>query len=224
MRMRVLLATGALAAIVPALAAAQQRPATPQPVARPAAQPAQRPAAPPAVGAAHREGSIELSVGAGVFSVDKKLSGYVDERNGVPADFGRFALAGVGRVGYNFTEKLGVSLGSGFGTGNGKNLLSPFAALTYTLDLNNKMSPFLAVGAGLTRISGDSKGQAAVGVHVGIGVRSMIGENLALRVESRMAYEPWSSPVAAWGSSTAFNGTATLGLSYFMGGGPWRAP
>jgi len=227
MRMRVLLATGALAAIVPALAAAQQRPATPparpQPAARPAAQPAQRPAVRPAVGAAHREGSIELSVGAGVFSVDNKLSGYVDELNAVrPADFGRFALAGVGRVGYNFTQKLGVSLGSGFGSGNGKSLLSGFAALTYTPDLNRKMSPFLTVGAGMTRISGDNSGKTALGVHMGLGVRSMIGQNLALRAEGRMAYEPWSSPVAAWGSSTAFNGTATLGLSYFMGGGPPR--
>jgi outer membrane protein OmpA-like peptidoglycan-associated protein len=225
--MRVLLATGALAAIVPALAAAQQRPATPparpQPAARPAAQPAQRPAARPAAGAAHREGSIELSVGAGVFSVDQKLNSYLETLHIVDAAPGRFMFGGAARVGYNFTQKLGLSLGSGFGVGNGASLLSPFAALTYTPDLNKKMSPFLTVGAGLTRISGNgNRVTADYGVHAGIGVRSMIGEKLALRVEGRMAYEPWSSPVAAWDGNAAFNGTATVGLSYFMGGGPPR--
>jgi opacity protein-like surface antigen len=202
---------------VPA-AAAEQRPVTPP--AGPAAQPQVRPVA---TAAAHREGSIELSVGAGVFSVDPKLNGYLEVLNIVDPAPGRFMFGGAARVGYNFTQKLGLSLGSGFGVGNGASLLSPFAALTYTPDLNKKMSPFITVGAGLTRISGNGNRVTASGFHLGIGVRSMLGEKLALRVEGRMAYEPWSSPVAAWDGNAAFNITATLGLSYFMGGGPRRA-
>lgn len=225
MRMRVVLAAGALAAIVPALAAAQQRPATPparpapQPAARPAAQPAQRPAARPAAAAAHREGSIELSVGGGVFAVDQALNGYLDQVNIADPAPGRFMFGGVGRLGYNLTSKLGLSVGSGFGVGNGASLLSPFGALTYTLDLNKKMSPFFTVGAGLTRFSGNSnKITATYGAHAGVGIRSMLGENMALRVEGRMAYENYEEN----GGMTAFNGAATVGLSYFMGGGPPR--
>ena len=121
-----------------------------------------------------------------------------------------------------------MSLGSGFGVGNGASLLSPFAALTYTAGLNRKMSPFLTVGAGLTRISGNGQWAAAdCGVHAGIGVRSMIGEEIALRVEGRMGLEHYTDLLTSHGNregTSAFNFTATLGLSYFMGGGPWRAP
>jgi outer membrane protein OmpA-like peptidoglycan-associated protein/opacity protein-like surface antigen len=223
MRMRVLLATGALAAIVPALAAAQQRPATPparpQPAARPAAQPAQRPAARPAAGAAHREGSIELSLGAGLFRVDGHLrSPVLAAAAQIGADPGQFMPGGAFRLGYNLTPKLGVSAGSGvfFGS-NSTTALSPFAALTYTADLNKKMSPFVTVGAGMTRFSANSKSvTASYGGHLGVGVRSMLGENLALRVEGRMAYERYSET----GGYSAYNSTGTLGLSYFMGGGP----
>jgi outer membrane protein OmpA-like peptidoglycan-associated protein len=230
MRMRVLLATGALAAIVPALAGAQQRPATPparpatppaqqpRPAARPAAQPQQRPAARPAAAAAHREGSIELSIGGGVFSVDQALNGYLDRVNIADPSPSRFMFGGVGRLGYNFTKNLGLSVGSGLGMGNGATLISPFGALTYTLDLNKKMSPFITVGGGLTRFTGNStRVTATYGGHAGVGIRSMLGENLALRLEGRMAYENYDEL-----ADPAYNGTATIGLSYFMGGGPPR--
>lgn len=230
MRMRVLLATGALAAIVPALAGAQQRPATPparpatppaqqpRPAARPAAQPQQRPAARPAAAAAHREGSIELSIGGGGFSVDQALNGFLDRVNIADPGPARFMFGGVGRLGYNFTKNLGLSVGSGLGMGNGATLISPFGALTYTLDLNKKMSPFITVGGGLTRFTGNSlRVTATYGGHAGVGIRSMLGENLALRLEGRMAYENYDEL-----ADPAYNGTATLGLSYFMGGGPPR--
>ena len=72
---------------VPA-AVAEQRPTAPP--EGPAAQP---PAQPIATAAVHREGSFELSVGVGVFSVDKVLSAYVDALNRVPSNYGRFIPA-----------------------------------------------------------------------------------------------------------------------------------
>jgi len=203
MRMRVLLAAGALATVLPALAAAQQRPATPP--ARPATQPAARPAATPQTpaAAAHREGSIELSLGAGVLSFDKQIG--VD----------RFGPAGFARLGFNLSPKIGISAGTGIGRVNSHNVFSPFADLTYTFDLNKKMSPFVLVGGGITKVTDVMTG--TYGVHAGIGIRSMIGENIALRVEGRMQYENFDEV-----SNAAFNGAGTLGLSYFMGGGPPR--
>ena len=221
MRMRVVLAVGALAAIVPALAGAQQRPpaqqprpttppaAQPQPATppaqRPAAQPAQRPAAPPAaaVAAAHREGSFELSLSAGVNTFDKGVN---------PAN--QFGGAGYVRAGYNFSNTLGLSVGSGVGKITGHTVFSPFADLTYTFDLNKKFSPFILVGGGVTKIQDVATG--TYGVHAGLGVRSFLSDNMALRVEGRMQYEHFDEH----GGITAYNGAASAGLSFFMGGGP----
>ena len=181
-----------------------------------AAQPQARPGA---TAAADRERSFEISVGAAAFYVG--LNGTYLTNMGTPR-----MLGGVGRVGYNFTQKLGVSIGSGFGNGNGVSLVSPFAALTYTPGLNKKM--FLTAGTGVTTISGNgNRITADYGVHAGIGVRSMIGEEIALRVEGRMGLEHYTDLLTSHGNregTSAFNFTATLGLSYFMGGGPWRAP
>jgi len=223
MRMRVLLATGALAAIVPALAAAQMRPATPP--ARP------QPAARPAVGAAaHREGSVELNFGLGTMVGDALLFGLlhdptIDRGGGTPTgpvmdptSTGRLMPGLVVGASYNLSPKLGVGLGTGLLSGRGATALSPFASVTYTMDLNKKMSPFVSAGFGLTRFTGNGTtvtGQ--YGAFGGVGVRSMLGENLAVRVEGRMAYEKYSEFPNA-----AFNSLVTAGLSYFMGGGPPR--
>ena len=232
MRMRVLLAAGALA-IVPALAGAQQRPATPPPQQprpatpptaqpRPATPPTQQPrpavmpAARPAVATAHREGSIELTGGVGGFSVDQAQNGYMARHHITKASPSRFMFGGEVRATYNVSQNLGIGVGSSIGTGNSATLIGPFAAVTYTLDLNKKFSPFFELGAGMNRFSGSSNrmtsSYAAFG---GLGVRSMIGSNMALRVEGRMAYDKYSEL-----SSAAYNGGAFVGLSYFMGGGP----
>jgi len=243
--MRVLLAAGALA-VVPALAGAQQRPATPPaqqprpatpPTAqprpatpptqqpRPAAQPAQRPAAAPvahrAAAAAHREGSFELTLAGGAFSVDQALEGFLTS---APAGRifdlkpSRFLFGGEARATYNISRHLGIGIGTGVGTGNGATLLSPFAAVTYTLDLNKKFSPFLELGGGMNRWSGNSHSLTSSYLGFGgLGVRSMLGENLALRVEGRMAYDKYASGTF---SPTAYNGAGFIGLSYFIGGGP----
>jgi outer membrane protein OmpA-like peptidoglycan-associated protein len=238
MRMRVLLAAGALA-IVPALAGAQQRPATPPaqqprpatpptaqprpatpPTQRPAVQPAQRPAATvaarPAVVAAHREGSIELTGGLGLFAIDRAFNGTLMRHTITGANPGRFMFGGEVRATYNLSQNLGLGVGSAIGTGNSATLIGPFAAVTYTLDLNKKFSPFFELGAGMNRFSGNSVHMTSqYAVFGGVGARSMIGENLALRVEGRMAYDKYSEQ-----SAVAYNAGAFVGLSYFMGGGP----
>jgi outer membrane protein OmpA-like peptidoglycan-associated protein len=174
------------------------------------------------VGAAHREGSIELSFGAGLLVMDREMNANAAVSQGIgdappPARFGYGAVA---RLGYNLSEKLGISAGTAIGAANGASVLSPFMAATYTADLNRRMSPFVTAGFGMTRLSGDNDSSvtASYGVHAGVGVRSMLGERMALRVEGRYAYEHFKE----WGGYNAFNGTATLGLSYFMGGGPPR--
>jgi outer membrane protein OmpA-like peptidoglycan-associated protein len=119
---------------------------------------------------------------------------------------------------YNLSPKLGVGLGTGVLFGRGATALSPSASVTYTMDLNKKMSPFVSAGFGLTRFTGNGTTVTAqYGGFGGLGVRSMLTENLAVRVEGRMAYEKYSEFPDA-----AFNGLVTAGLSYFMGGGPPR--
>jgi outer membrane protein OmpA-like peptidoglycan-associated protein len=215
MRNRFLLAARTLAAFVPTLAMAQQRPA---------ARPAQRPAARPMMAAAHREGSIELSFGGGVMAVDRTLNGYLDEvRRITDPQPSRIMPGGSVRLGYNVNKNIGLSVGSGFGTGSGATAISPFGALTWTRDINRKMSPFVTVGAGLTRFTGNgAKVTATYGAHAGAGIRSMVGENLAFRLEGRMAYESYDSVTPQGQAYTAYNGVAIAGISYFMGGGPPR--
>jgi len=222
MRTRVVLAVGALAAMVPALAGAQQRPPAQQPrpttppaaQPRPAQRPAPRPAAPAAV--AHREGSFEFGLGAELFTIDQAFN-YVLVANGVAdPNPSRIMFGGGLRAGYNFTQNIGLSLGAGLGTGNGATLIAPFAALTYTFDLNKKFSPFVEVGGDMPRFSGNSTHVTAkYGAFGGVGVRYFLSPTMALRVEGRMAYDKFDES-----SDAAFNGTAHVGLSWFMGGGP----
>jgi len=183
--------------------------------------PARQPqSGPGATAAAHREGSIELSVGAGVLFIDH-WSSILSSLNAVGSRRG-LMFGSLWRVGYNFTEKLGVSLGFGIGIGGSAAVGSPFAALTYTPGLNRKMSPFFTAGLGMTQVGGHD----AYGPHAGVGVRSMIGEKLALRVESRIDLPRFTDLLNSHGVREEFvAGTfsATLGLSYFMGGAPRRA-
>jgi len=240
MRMRVLLAAGALA-IVPALAGAQQRPATPPaqqprpatpPTARPAtpptqqprptAQPAQRPAATPAarpaVAAAHREGSFELTGAVGGLYTSAgvaDITGY----NKSGATF----LPGVAvRATYNFSQKLGLSGNMPIGFGSGITFLQPALDLVYTMDLNKKFSPLAFVGVGGTHTL-TAVHTSGIAPHVGVGFRSFLGDRMALRAEAGGYVESFSSDnyrVGFGTSGTSVVGTVSVGLSYFMGGGP----
>ena len=224
MRNRVLLAAGTLAAFVPTLLLAQQRPApapTPpaqrpaqQPAQRPAAQPAARPAARPAAQAvaqpvhpltAHREHTWELTAGVGAFVAPQGLSA-TGKTEVMPG--------GTLRVGYNLNESWNISVGTGLGfgksgTSSSGTYLTPGADITWTPNINAKTSPFILVGVGLLNQSSPSAN--AFGGQVGVGLRHMIGEDLALRIEGGMT-------VAQLRSVTTAGGIATVGLSYFAGG------
>ena len=202
---------GIVAALTPMLLLAQQRPAVPsaqQPAQRPpAAQPAPRPAPAPArpmMMSAHREGSWELSAGVGAMALGQYLNG---------GSIGVLA-GGQLRVGYNLNETWNVSVGTGLGYGGAGShgFAAPFAAVTWTPDLNRVTSPFVTAGAGVFYSSAMSGvGDAFGGGHVGVGVRHMVGDKLALRVEGALQYLP--TPKSA-------DALATVGLSYFVGGGP----
>jgi outer membrane protein OmpA-like peptidoglycan-associated protein len=224
MRNRVLLAAGTLAAFVPALLLAQQRPAQPTapPPQRPAQQPAQRPAQRPAerpveqrgprplmsqYAGPHREGSWELSAGVGALLMDKQLS---------PSS--QVIPGGAIRVGYNLNEMWNLSVGSGLGFASSPSItfIQPLVAITWTPNINRRTSPFITGGLGGTYASYTTGHYTAqYGVHLGVGLRHMIGEKVALRIEVREQYEKFKEF-----SSSVFNGIGTVGLSYFVGGGP----
>ena len=225
---RFLSAVSALA-IVPSFAIAQQpaqRPPAQRPPATTQRPPAQRPAQ-PAMATRHvagpqRGGSWEFTVGPALFSVDRALNGLLDAANIVDNNPGRFMYGGSLRLGYNITPMWGISVGGGVGVGNGGMLIAPTVDLTWTTDLNKNFDFFIPVGANLTRItdggiSSNRRLTSTWGAHAGAGIRSFLSDNVALRIEGRMAYENFDEL-----SSKAWNGMGTVGLSFFAGGGPPR--
>jgi len=194
----------------PARAGAQAPPVTP-------AQPQPAAAAPARRAEVHREGSFELSVGAAAFSVDAALtsllaSGTIGRI--MDPNPGRIMSGGFGRLGLNLGRHIGLSVGSGYGVGSGAVLLSPFAALTYTVDLNRAFSPYVTAGIGVSQFSGNGiKSASSPGPHGGIGFRATLGQRVALRAEGRAAYENFSD----YGSSF-YNFSGSVGLSLFLGG------
>ena len=206
MRNRVLLAAGMLAASAPACLLAQQHP--PRPPAQTPTQPAARPLL-PAYAGTHREGSWELTASAGAMIMDRLVAS------------DRVVPAAVLRLGYNVSSVWNVSLGTGLGYGKEASragiqtsFIQPFAAVTWTPDINRATSPFLTVGGGGTMVY-NPRMTAQYGAHVGAGIRQMIGSQLAVRVEGREQYEHFQEF-----SNSTFDGIATIGLSYFIGGGP----
>ena len=210
MRNRVMLAAGTLA-IMPTLLIAQQRPAQ-QPAQRP---PAQRPAAAqPAPAPAYRmmagarDGTWEFTAGVGVMGVGKAVN---------DGQSTAFMPGGTLRVGYNLNSMWNLSIGTGLGYGGANNTVfaTPGAAVTWTPDINKTTSPFVMLGAGLLYVKSpivNSLSTGNFGVQAGVGVRHMIGENLALRVEGGLTVASVLSP-----SQTSGAGFATVGLSLFAG-------
>ncbi len=172
--------------------------------------------------AAQREGSWEFSVGGGAMYLDGKLASFLGSTGFADpgSNVGRLMPAAAVRLGYNFNDHLGFSIGTGGATGSGVKYLIPFAAFTYTVDLNAKTSPFITGGTQFTRITGNGRvTHPTWGAHAGVGVRHMVSENLALRLEGRMGFEHYAELP---GRKTAYNSIATLGISYFTAGR--RAP
>jgi len=192
MRNRFLLAALTLAAVLPTVAMAQDM-------------------------APQREGSWELSVGAGAMYLDGRFAGYLGSRGFADnVNPSRLVPAVAGRLGYNFTNHLGFSIGTAGATGSGVSYVTPLAAVTYTGNLNAKTSPFLTAGTQVTRVTGNGrKDHPTWGAHAGLGVRHMVSENLALRLEGRLGFEHFEALPTG---KTAYNSIVTLGLSYFTAG------
>ena len=190
MRNRFMLAALTLAAVLPTLARAQ---------------------------ATHeREGSWEFSLGGGAMYVDGTLTHYLG-MHGFANDTapGNIAPAAVVGLGYNINNHLGFSGGTGFGVGSGVKYLSPFGDFTYTANLNATTSPFLLIGTQFTRITGNDRvTHPTWGARAGLGVRHMLSDNVALRLEGRMAFEHYAETAR----KTTFDPILTLGLSYFTAG------
>ena len=172
--------------------------------------------------AAQRDGSWEFSVGGGALYLDGALAtflgsqGFADSGNSP----GRLAPAAAVRLGYAFNNNFGFSIGVGGATGSGVKYLIPFAAITYTVNLNARTSPFLTGGTQFTRITGNDRvTHPTWGAHAGVGIRHMVSGQVALRLEGRMGFEHYADLP---GRKTAYNSIATLGISYFTAGR--RAP
>jgi len=170
-----------------------------------------------------RDGSWEWSAGAGLWYTDGALAGFLGRR-GFSDDGNRpsrLAPAAAVRVGYNVSEQWGFSIGTSGAQASGVRYVAPFAAATYTANLNAGFSPFLTLGTQFTRITGENsrKTHPTWGTHLGVGFRSMLSPNFALRVEGRIGMEHYADLPQ---SKTAYNSLATIGFSYFSAGR--RAP
>jgi outer membrane protein OmpA-like peptidoglycan-associated protein len=169
-----------------------------------------------------RDDSWELSAGAGLWYTDGALRSFLGSRGyGTSAEPSRLAPAVAVRVGYNLSNHWGFSIGTSAAKASGVKYLTPFAAATYTANLNARFSPFLTAGTQFTRITGQNgrKTHPTWGTHLGLGFRNMLSPNFALRVEGRMGIEHYAQLP---GAKTAYNSIATIGFSYFTAGR--RAP
>jgi outer membrane protein OmpA-like peptidoglycan-associated protein len=168
--------------------------------------------------AAQRVRSWEFSVGGGAMYTDGALANFLGV-NGFSDDGStpsRFMPALAVRLGYNTSHHWGFSIGTAGGRASGVKYLTPFAAATYTANLNARFSPFITGGTQFTRITGNGrKVHPTWGTHLGVGIRSMLGDRVALRLEGRLGIEHYAELP---GAKTAYNSIATLGLSYFTAG------
>jgi len=170
-----------------------------------------------------RDDSWEWSAGAGLWYTDGALRNFLGSRGfGTSPTPSRLAPLIAVRVGYNVTEHWGFSIGTSGAKASGIKYMTPFVAATYTFNLNARFSPFLSLGTQVTRITGENsrKTHPTWGTHLGVGFRSMLSPNFALRVDGRMGIEHYADLP---GAKTAYNSLATIGFSYF-GAGRRRPP
>ena len=171
----------------------------------------------------HRERGWEWSLSGGLLRVDPFLrdfltSGAPESRFEAPGNLRRLTPVIEGRLGYNFTPNLGLSVSVNDAFRSGVSYLNLGESITYTMNLNDNMSPYIIGGVDLTRITGLNSRitHSTWGAHLGLGIRRMIGDALALRVEGRVqaaGYRENPMPV-----STTYAPIGLVGLSYFVGG------
>lgn len=174
-----------------------------------------------------REGSWELSLGGGVMLLDQLLRDYLgsrpaDERFANSANPDGLAPTVVARLGHNFSRHFGISVSGGAARAEGVTYLTPTMAMTFTGNLNARTSPFLIIGTGLTRISGQNERvtHSTWGLHAGLGIRQMLSDRMALRLEGRVQAEGYDldNDPGVRSRSTVYNPVITLGFSTFLGG------
>ena len=176
----------------------------------------------------HRERGWEWSLSGGLIRVDPFLrdfltSGAPESRFEAPGNLRRLTPVIEGRLGYNFTPNLGLSVSVNDAFRSGVSYLNLGESITYTMNLNDNMSPYIIGGVDLTRITGLNSRitHSTWGAHLGLGIRRMIGDALALRVEGRVQSAGYrENPMRV---STTYAPIGLVGLSYFVGGhGPER--
>jgi outer membrane protein OmpA-like peptidoglycan-associated protein len=217
-----LVATLGLIACLPALAAAQQRPANPPP-ARPAATPAQRPAAPMSrKPTPHRENAWQFGIQGGVFILDQNLNAFL-----IGPPVAREFKSSSSRImpggAVSLTKQLGnhfaFGIGGAFFTSAGAKAIIPRAEFTLSTDINKTTVFFIPVGGSITRISGGTNRITSVyGAHAGVGLMQFLGQgNTAIRVEGRLSMDHYDEF-----TKNVYNSQVLGGLSFFFGGAPPR--
>jgi len=167
--------------------------------------------------AAQREGSWEFSFGGGFVHTDGALTSFLGRQGfSNSGTASQFAPALSVRLGYNWNNHFGFSIGTTQAGSSGVKYVSPFAAVTYTVDLGARTSPFINVGTEFTRITGNGfKVHPTWGARLGLGLRHMVGQSVALRLEGRMGVSHFEELP---GAKTAYSSIALLGLSLFTAG------
>src|SRR5450759_357730 len=161
--------------------------------------------------------SFEFSLGAGVSVLDASLRDFLaagaPESRFANSRPGAIAPTVTGRVGYNFGQHWGLSVATTAAFGSGVRYLTPSGAFTWTCNLSARTSPFLLVGTELTRIDGVNHRttHSTWGAMGGVGIRHMIADRLALRLEGRVRYEAYQD----FGQAHAWTPVVTLGFTFF---------
>lgn len=169
---------------------------------------------------AHRGRSWELSVGGGYVFLDQSLRDFLG--SGAPEY--RFADSPtpsngapqiMARLGYNFTPQVGFSVAGTGGKSSGMTYMTSSGAITFTSNLDATTAPFLLLGTELTRIEGqqDRVTHSTWGAHAGIGIRHMVRNNLAIRIEGKFPLAHFHEVPMA--KATVFNPAIMIGVSSF---------
>jgi outer membrane protein OmpA-like peptidoglycan-associated protein len=196
MRLRIVQNVLALTVCLPALALAQRMPAL-----APEFQ---------------REGTWELTVAANATYLDNQVTCCLPGLAGM----GKLTPGGELRLGYHLSRMWSLSIGSGLAYSSPATIIQPFASISWTPNIDARTSPFVTLGAGVTSVhwstsspSGSWRFTGKYGAHIGVGVRRMLSDRLALRVEVREQVEHDSAP-----PFPVYSGVASVGLSWFVGG------
>jgi outer membrane protein OmpA-like peptidoglycan-associated protein len=174
----------------------------------------------------HRDGSWEFNGGLGASFLDKSLldflgSGAPEYRFAKTASPSSVFPLGELRLGYHITPSFSVSGAATVATSSGVTMFTPSGAISWTTDINATTAPFITLGTGMTRISGQNGRvtHSTWGADAGVGIRHMMNDDIALRLEARAQVGGYRE--VPMSKNTAVNPLALIGLSYFIGG---RAP